>query len=122
MKDSADADHSASSVLDRVPGAVVAQALRTLREHRDRLAERFAVRSLALFGSVARGEAGADSDVDLLVEFSRPIGLLHVSATALFLEEVLGRPVDLVLRRALLPAAGAIPAEGSTCNSCRKRP
>jgi len=35
------------------------------------------VRSLELFGSVARGEAGPNSDVDLLVEFDRPVGLFH---------------------------------------------
>src|SRR4051812_31478965 len=80
-----------------------ANVLRTLREHQRDLAERFAVRSLALFGSVVRGEAAPGSDVDLLVEFARPIGLLHLSRTALFLEEALGHPVDLVLRRALLP-------------------
>lgn len=77
--------------------------MRALREHRQVLADSFAVRSLALFGSEIRSEAGPGSDVDLLVEFARPIGLLHLSHTALFLEEMLGRPVDLVLRRALLP-------------------
>jgi uncharacterized protein len=61
------------------------------------------VRSLALFGSVARGQATAASDVDLLVEFARPIGLLHLTGTALFLAGLLDRKVDLVLRRALLP-------------------
>jgi uncharacterized protein len=80
-----------------------AGTLRALREHRQELADRFAVRSLALFGSVARGEGGAGSDVDLLVEFARPIGLLHLAETALYVEDILGRPVDLVLRRALLP-------------------
>ena len=80
-----------------------AGTLRALREHRQELADRFAVRSLALFGSVARGEASAASDVDLLVEFSRSIGLLHLAGTALCIEDVLGSPVDLVLPRALLP-------------------
>lgn len=63
----------------------------------------FAVRSLSLFGSAARGEAGQASDIDLLVEFDRPIGLLHLARTARHLEELLGAPVDLVLRRAVLP-------------------
>lgn len=74
-----------------------------LRAHERELREHFHVCSLALFGSSARGGAGPASDVDLLVEFDRPIGLLHLSATALRLERLLGRPVDLVLRRALRP-------------------
>lgn len=82
---------------------LAARTLRALSEHRHELAHGFAVRSLAVFGSVSRGEARAGSDVDLLVEFARPIGLLHLSQTALFLEQILDRPVDLVLRRALLP-------------------
>jgi predicted nucleotidyltransferase len=79
------------------------QVLDTLRAHERELRERFVVRSLAVFGSAARDEADAASDVDLLVEFDRPIGLLHLSGTACYLEEVLGRKVDLVLRRAVLP-------------------
>jgi len=77
--------------------------LRALRDHERELTTRFAVRSLAVFGSVARGDANAASDVDLLAEFSRPIGLLHLSGTTLYLEGILGRKVDLVLRRAVLP-------------------
>lgn len=83
--------------------AAVLNPLPPLRAHERELRERFHVRSLALFGSSARGQAGPASDVDLLVEFERPVGLLHLSATALRLEGLLGRSVDLVLRRALRP-------------------
>ena len=55
----------------------------------------FGVISLALFGSVARGEARPDSDVDLLVEFDRPVGLFGLIALQQRLEELLGCPVDL---------------------------
>jgi predicted nucleotidyltransferase len=79
------------------------QVLGLLRAHEPELRRAFSVRSLALFGSLARGEAGAASDVDLLVEFDRPIGLLHLVGTAQRIEDILGRRVDLVLRRALLP-------------------
>jgi uncharacterized protein len=48
--------------------------LRVSREHHDELAG-LGVKSLALFGSSARNEAGVGSDVDLLVEFDRPVGL-----------------------------------------------
>jgi predicted nucleotidyltransferase len=44
---------------------------------------------------VARGEARPDSDVDLLVEFDRPIGLFGLIALQLRLEELLGCPVDI---------------------------
>ena len=78
--------------------------IQTLREHRDELRERFGVRSLALFGSVARGDAGEGSDVDLLVEFERPVGLLHLIGTEQHLQELLRvEKVDLVLRDDVIP-------------------
>ncbi len=55
----------------------------------------YGVKSLALFGSVARGEAHPDSDVDLLVEFDRPVGLFGLIALQQRMEELLGRSVDL---------------------------
>ncbi len=80
------------------------EVLHILRSNATTLRERYFVRSLALFGSVVRNEARAKSDVDLLVEFDRPVGLLHFVGTAQYLEKVLGvRKVDLVLRRAVLP-------------------
>src|SRR3990172_11458134 len=78
--------------------------LRILREHVTELRERFGVKTLALFGSVARNEPTPGSDVDLLVEFDRPVGLLHVIGTEHFLKQLLQVDrVDLVLRRAVLP-------------------
>ena len=53
-----------------------------------------------MFGSVARGEEGADSDVDVLVELAEPIGWELVDLQDR-LEEVLGRKVDLVTVGAL---------------------
>ena len=61
------------------------------------------VRSLDLFGSVARGEASPDSDVDLLVEFDRTIGLFHFFRVQRRLEEILDARVDLVRRDAVKP-------------------
>jgi predicted nucleotidyltransferase len=63
------------------------------------------VTSLALFGSTARNESSIESDVDLLVEFDRPVGLFHFFSVQHRLEEILGaRKVDLVQRGALHPA------------------
>lgn len=77
------------------------EALRILREHRLRL-EGMGVRSLALFGSVARDEAGPESDVDLLVELDAPTFAGYMDAK-FYLEDLLGRKVDLVTADGLRP-------------------
>ncbi|MCX6094925.1 MAG: nucleotidyltransferase family protein [Candidatus Bipolaricaulota bacterium] len=74
--------------------------LEELAKHRSDLS-RLGVKSLALFGSTARGEARADSDVDLLVDFSRPVGLFAFLELKGYLERLLARPVDLVTLNAL---------------------
>jgi predicted nucleotidyltransferase len=61
------------------------------------------IRRLALFGSVARGEAHPDSDVDLLVEFEPPLGFDQYMDAKFRLEALLGRPVDLVTTKGLKP-------------------
>jgi hypothetical protein len=53
------------------------------------------VKSLAVFGSVARAEARPDSDVDFLVEFRGPTTFRRFMGLKLLLEDMLGRPVDL---------------------------
>jgi len=68
------------------------------------LRERFGVAEVALFGSLARGEAGPDSDVDVLVDFSRPITLFDLVAVQQYLEQCLdGRKVDVVPRDSIHP-------------------
>ena len=69
-------------------------ALRIISEHRDEIAA-LGVTSLFLFGSVARDEAGPESDVDVLAEFGGPVGLFEVVEVQLYLEQILGRRVDL---------------------------
>jgi len=76
--------------------------LTKLAEHRSDLS-RLGVRSLALFGSTARGEAQADSDVDLLVDFAHPVGLFAFLELKGYLERLLARRVDLVTANALRP-------------------
>jgi predicted nucleotidyltransferase len=76
-----------------------------LRTDQPRLRAEFGVRWLALFGSVARDEATAESDVDLLVEYEpeRRIGLLRHIGTAQHLEKLLNvNKVDLILRESVV--------------------
>ena len=65
------------------------------------LRQRWPIQSLALFGSIVREEATADSDLDVLVEFDRPIDLFAFLALEETLASLAGRRVDLVSRRAL---------------------
>jgi uncharacterized protein len=76
------------------------EVMAILSAHRAELRRR-GVRSLALFGSVARDEAGPTSDVDLLVELERPAGLFALLDVQEYLEQILGRKVDLVTRGGL---------------------
>jgi predicted nucleotidyltransferase len=94
-----------ASTSPSAPAVRRADVLRVLRAHERELRAECAVASLALFGSVARGSAGRSSDVDLLVEFARPVGLFHILRTAERVAVLLGGvEVDLVERAALLPA------------------
>jgi len=77
--------------------------LRILRKQQKELADRYNVASLSLFGSVARDEALLVSDVDLLVEFSQPVGLFLFIELQQHLETMLGCKVDLGTPRSLKP-------------------
>lgn len=79
----------------------LAEAVAILSRHRAEMERQFGVVSLALFGSVARDEAGPDSDVDVLVEFRETPGLSEYMRLKWWLEERLGRRVDLVMKGAL---------------------
>ena len=78
-----------------------AEALDLLRGHKAELVERFGVVELALFGSAARDALGPDSDVDVLVSFDRPTNPERFFGLQFYIEDLLGRPVDLVTDRAL---------------------
>jgi predicted nucleotidyltransferase len=76
------------------------EVIDTLKRARDDL-RRLGVRSLRLFGSVARGEAGPDSDVDLMVEFEGPPTFSGFMALKIFLEDLLAVRIDLVTESGL---------------------
>lgn len=75
--------------------------LALLRAHLPVLRERFGVRHLHLFGSMARDTARADSDVDVLVDFGQPATPEALFGAQFYLEDLFGRPVDLVTQRGL---------------------
>jgi len=77
--------------------------LRLLAAHKATLMERFAVSRLALFGSTARDTATADSDIDILIAFDGPATSKRYFGVQFYLEDLLGRPVDLVTEKALRP-------------------
>jgi hypothetical protein len=79
------------------------EVLARLAAHREALRQ-LGVKSLAVFGSVARDEARPDSDVDVLVEFGRPVGLFDFVRVQIRLEEILGCRVDLATPDALRPS------------------
>ena len=79
------------------------ETLALLRGHKTELVEQFGVTELALFGSAVRGESGPDSDVDILVSFDRPTDPECFFGVQFYIEDLLGRPVDLVTDRALRP-------------------
>ncbi len=79
--------------------------LQILTDHHEEMLRRFNIKRLALFGSAARDELREDSDVDVLVEFIAPATFDGYFGLKDYLEELLGRPVDLVTEKGLKPRA-----------------
>lgn len=78
------------------------EILQRLNAQRPKLSA-FRVKTLAVFGSVARGEAKDDSDADLLVEFEGRVTFDRYMALKAFLEDTLGCSVDLLTRAGIRP-------------------
>ena len=75
--------------------------LSLLREHKATLARRYGVTDIALFGSVARNRTSEHSDIDLLVRFDGPATSKRYFGVQFYIEDLTGRPVDLVTDKAL---------------------
>jgi len=67
---------------------------------------KYKVREIGIFGSYVRGEELKGSDIDILVEFKEPIGLFKFLDLEEYLENLLGKKVDLVSKKALKPQIG----------------
>lgn len=93
----------------------ISDVLGNSREELLRIADRHGARDIRVFGSLARGEAGPESDVDLLVKLDPGVTLLKHAALVRELEALLGRKVDVVSERGLRPRVreqvlrGAVP-------------
>jgi uncharacterized protein len=90
-------------------GYSLSEALQILKAHEPELRRR-GVTHAAIFGSVARGEAGTTSDVDILIDLdpNKPIGLFDYAAIKLYIAELFGidtldGPIDVVNRNNLKP-------------------
>ncbi len=77
------------------------EVLELLRAHKPILSERFGVTELALFGSFARDQAADGSDIDILVRFDGPATSRAYFGVQFYIEDLLGRHVDLVTDKAL---------------------
>lgn len=77
-----------------------------LRQHLPSLRRQFGIDRIGVFGSVVRGEQNLASDVDILVDFEQPIGLIRFMQLESHLAALVGTKVDLVSRKALKPTIG----------------
>lgn len=80
-----------------------AQVLELLSQHKASLMANYGVTALALFGSTARNDARDDSDIDILVAFDGPATSERYFGVQFYLEDLFGRPIDLVTDKALRP-------------------
>ena len=77
--------------------------LASLKKLKSEVSREYSVKTIGVFGSVARGEQTGTSDIDLLVEFSKPVGFVTFMRLEHFLSERLGNQVDLVTSDSLKP-------------------
>ena len=78
------------------------QIKKIIQQHRQELEEKFKVKKIAIFGSYVRGDQTKESDIDIMVEFSQPVGFLFIHL-ADFLEEILETKIDLLTPDAIKP-------------------
>jgi predicted nucleotidyltransferase len=81
----------------------IEEILKSKRQQILELARTYGASNVRVFGSVARGQADADSDVDFVVELDKGRSLLDLGGLLMDLQALLGRPVDIVTDRGLRP-------------------
>jgi len=83
--------------------AELQNSLRIINKHRQILQEKYGVEQAGIFGSVAKGRSRSESDIDIVVEFSKPIGMFKFIELEEYLSSLLGKKVDLVTKQSLKP-------------------
>ena len=83
------------------------KVLSVLRDRRAEIEERYGMRMIGVIGSVARGEANAESDVDVFVDIIRTPTLFEIAGAEIDLQDEVGVPFDFVFREDLKPALRA---------------
>jgi len=77
--------------------------LQTLQSLKPRLQEEYGLSELALFGSYSRGEQTTESDIDIMVDFNKPIGIEYLDVVYMLQEAFVGVPVQVVSKGAIKP-------------------
>lgn len=80
----------------------LSEVQKTLSENKNRLVKKYSLETLAIFGSYGRGQQTEESDIDILVEFQKPIGIEFIDL-ANELEKLLRIKVDLISKKGVRP-------------------
>ena len=78
--------------------------LKLLQAHKSELVSQYHLSEIGIFGSYSRGEQTQKSDIDILIDLEKPMGLLRFVHLKNHLSDILGVQVDLVMKSALKPA------------------
>jgi len=84
----------------------IAEIRTLLSEHKTEIIEKYGVMEIGIFGSYIKDEQKETSDIDVLVEFKRPVGMLTFINLKNYLSDLFGINVDLVMKKALKPRIG----------------
>ncbi len=77
-----------------------------LQIHKETFREQYGLKEIGIFGSYVRGDQGAESDLDILIELEKPIGFVKFMKLERALSELLGIRVEMVTKKALKPYIG----------------
>ncbi len=80
----------------------MSEVLQILKDNKEELFRKYPIKTLALFGSYSRGDFGEESDVDVMVDFIKPVGMEFLDL-CYDIEALLKKPVDLVSKKGVKP-------------------
>jgi predicted nucleotidyltransferase len=77
----------------------IAEIKRILSQYKEEVRKKYGVKEIGIFGSFVRNEQKPTSDVDILVEFEKPVSLLQIVSLENYLSDMLGIKVDVVPKK-----------------------